>query len=69
MDTSFIQFPHQPLLLAKPEVTMAVGSSLTPLDASKLKIKAHDTPKPVPDVDSPELASLKVSTDRMVVAN
>ncbi|KAL2671327.1 hypothetical protein Neosp_013909 [[Neocosmospora] mangrovei] len=47
---------------------MAVESSLAPLDASKLEIKAHDTPKPVPDVDSPEMGSLKVSTDRVVVA-
>ncbi|KAM0438681.1 hypothetical protein ACHAPT_001437 [Fusarium lateritium] len=47
---------------------MATEHSLAPLDASKLEIKAHDTPKPVPDVDSPNLASLKVSTDRMVVA-
>ncbi|RSL68401.1 hypothetical protein CEP54_002910 [Fusarium duplospermum] len=47
---------------------MVAESPLAPLDASKLQIKAHDTPKPVPDVDSSELASLKLSTDRMVVA-
>ncbi|KAM5373884.1 hypothetical protein ACJZ2D_006713 [Fusarium nematophilum] len=49
--------------------SMAVLGILAPLDASKLQITDLTHPKPLPDTDSPELATLKASTDRMITAS
>ncbi|KAM5344214.1 hypothetical protein ACJ41O_012751 [Fusarium nematophilum] len=48
---------------------MAIEQILAPLDASKLQITDLTHPKPLPDTDSPELATLKASTDRMITAS
>lgn len=47
----------------------AEPSSPAPLDASTLEIQALPHPKAVPEANSPELASLKASTDRMITVS
>ncbi|EXA51324.1 hypothetical protein FOVG_03783 [Fusarium oxysporum f. sp. pisi HDV247] len=48
---------------------MTTGHLGAQLDASKLELTHAPTSKPVPDPDSPEVATLKDGTDRMIVVS